>query len=89
MSIYAVFLNDPDKGAWDRLKAEWPKPGHFIVTNRLAFIAAKDGVTTEEVIDTVGMSSERKVSGIVTRVTYSTINGWNRPAVWEWLEGNQ
>ena len=89
MSIYAVFLNDPDEGAWNRLKAEWPKPDHFIVNDRLAFVAPKEGVTTEEVGDAVGMDSEHKVSGIVTRVHYNTINGWNRQAVWEWLEENQ
>ena len=89
MSIYAVFLNEPDKSAWNRLKAEWPKPRHFIVTDQLAFIAPKKGATTEDVGDIVGMNEDHTVSGIVTKVNFSTINGWNRQAVWQWLEDNQ
>ncbi len=89
MSIYLVALNKPDEGAWNRLKAKWPKPSHFIVTDQIAFVAPEEGTITEDVSGIVGMSEDHTVSGIVTRVNYNAINGWNRQAVWEWLEEQQ
>lgn len=89
MSIYAVSLDNPDKDAWDRLKAKWPKPYHVIVNNQFAFVAPTRDVTTEDVSYVVGMNDDLRVSGIVAKVSYNAINGWSRQAVWEWLEENQ
>jgi len=89
MSIYLVALNRPDEGAWDRVKAQWPKPNHFIITDQIAFVAPEEGTTTEDVSVVVGMNEDHTVSGIVTRANYNAINGWNRQAVWEWLEEHQ
>ena len=89
MSIYLVVLNEPDEGAWERLKNKWPKPNHYILTDRLAFISPKEVLLTEDITHAVGMNNEFDTTGFVTEVRYGTINGWNRQALWEWLEKNQ
>ena len=89
MSIYLVALNQPDKDAWERLKTEWPKPRHYLLTDRLAFVAPEEILLTEDITDTVGMNDEHDVTGFVVEIEYGTINGWNRQALWEWLRKNQ
>ena len=89
MSIYLVALNQPDKGAWERLKAEWPKPRHYLLTDQLAFVAPEEILLTEDITDIVGMNDEHDVTGFVVEMEYGTINGWNRQALWEWLRKNQ
>ena len=89
MSTYVVYLDKLDEAAWERLKAKWPKPKHIIVSDRLAFVSPTQGVTAEDVGDAVGMNEDHEVSGIVAKVNYSTINGWSRQAVWQWLKENQ
>ncbi len=89
MTVYAVFLNEPNPNALDRLKAEWPKPDHLIVTDSLALISTDKGITAEDVTDVVGMNKEQNVSGIVSRVDYTAVNGWNRQSIWQWLADKQ
>ena len=83
-----IALNKPDAGAWERLKSHWPKR-HYILTDRLAFIAPEELTITEEVSDAVGVNSEHEVTGVVVEIQYETINGWNRKALWEWLSKHQ
>ena len=89
MSIYLVALNQPDEGAWERLKAEWPKSRRYILTDRLAFVAPEEMSLTEDIGEIVGMNAEFDVTGFVAEIQYGTINGWNRQALWEWLSKNQ
>ena len=89
MSIFLVALNEPNAGAWERLKAEWPKPRSYILTDRLAFVSPEEPVLTEDVGDIVGMNDEHDVTGFVTEIQYGAINGWNRQALWEWLRKMQ
>ena len=88
MSIYLVALNQPDEGAWTRLKAEWPKR-HYTLTDRLAFIAPEEPILTEEICQSIGMSTEADVTGFVAKIDYGALNGWNRQALWEWLSKHQ
>ena len=89
MSIYLVALNQPDEGAWERLKDARPESRRYVLTDRLAFVAPEEILLTEEVGEIVGMNDEHEVTGIVTEIQYDTINGWNRQAVWEWLRKHQ
>ena len=89
MSIYLIALDRPDEGAWERLKAEWPKSRRYILTERLAFVAPEDIMLTEDIGEAIGMNEEFEVSGIVTEIQYDTTNGWHRQAVWEWLRKHQ
>ena len=85
MSIYLVALNQPDEGAWERLKAEWPKSRYYVLTGRLAFVAPEEVMLTEDIGEIVGMNDKHEVSGIVTEVQYDTINGWESADGMEWL----
>ena len=89
MSIYLVALNQPDEGAWERLKAEWPKSRRYVLTDRLAFIAPEEITLTEDIGEIVGMNEEHHVTGFVAEIQYDAINGWNRQAIWEWLQKHQ
>lgn len=89
MTVYLVVLEHPDKKAWQRLKDEWPKPRHYILTEQIAFVAPEQSVLTEDVGDIVGMNEAHEVSGVVTEVMYTTINGWALQSVWEWLRKHQ
>ena len=40
MSVYAVFLNEPDETVWQKLKEEWPKR-HYVLTGNMAFVAPR------------------------------------------------
>ena len=88
MSIYLVALNDPAEDAWIQVRESWPER-HYILTDRLAFIAPEDTLLTETVGEMVGMNEERKLSGFVVEITYEAINGWNRPGLWEWMRKYQ
>lgn len=89
MSIYLVALNRPDEGAWERLKAKWPKSRRYLLTDRLAFVAPEEAVLTEDIGEIVGMNEEHDVTGFVAEIQYDNINGWNRQAIWEWLRKHQ
>ena len=89
MSIYLVALNQPDEGAWERLKAEWPNSRSYVLTERLAFVAPEEITLTEDIGGIVGMNEEHEVTGFVAEIQYDTINGWNRQAIWEWLRKHQ
>ena len=84
MSTYLVILNDPNEEAWKRLADKWPDR-HYIVTDRLAFVAPEGISITEEITETVGLNENHKVVGIAAEIQHGAINGWSRRGLWEWL----
>ncbi len=82
MSTYAIFLNQPSERAWDTIKKKWPDR-HFVLDDRLAFIAPEGITLTSEIAETVGVKSEEGSLGVV--VEFSSYSGFNRSDLWEWL----
>lgn len=82
MSTYAVFLNAPNQSAWDAIRAEWPGR-HFILDDRLAFVAPEGISTTADIANAVGINPETGRQGIV--LEHSVHTGFNRNDLWEWL----
>ncbi len=82
MAIYAVFLNDPNEEAWERVKKHW-SGRHYILTDHLAFVAPEETTLTEEVASKIGMNEEEGVTGIV--IESSGHFGFNSSSLWEWM----
>jgi len=82
MSVYAIYLNEPDEDAWKALKETWPDR-HFILTDCMAFAAPQGITTTSDIINAVGIGEEREVVGIVFELNAN--GGYNRGDLWEWL----
>ena len=82
MSVYAVFLNRADEGAWQALREGWPGR-HFILTDHMAFVAPEGISTTAQVSETVGIDSDSGLLGVVLEV--SAYSGFNQTGLWEWL----
>ena len=80
--VFAVVLNDPSEFAWERLR-EIAEEHHFVLTERIAFIAVPANVVTGDLSDQIGMNKTNTVSGIVMRL--GSYNGWNKRTLWEWL----
>ena len=82
MSVYAVFLNDPNEEAWERVKEVW-RERQYILTDRLAFVAPEETTLAEEIADVIGMNEEGGMVGIV--IESSGHFGLNKPTLWEWM----
>ncbi|MCY3880233.1 MAG: hypothetical protein OXF74_13770 [Rhodobacteraceae bacterium] len=83
MTVYAVFLNEPDETTWATLREKWPNGRSFILTDNMAFVAPEGLTLTAEIAEAVGIGVERGVLGIVFE--WAAHNGFNRGALWEWL----
>ena len=81
MTVYAVFLNQPDDAAWAALAEHWPNGRHFILTGNMAFVAPEGITTTAQIAKAVGIGEGRL--GVV--FDWSAHNGFNRSDLWEWL----
>ena len=82
MSVYAIILNEPDEGAWERVSNEWPK--HYFLNDSVAFVAPDDPVSLAgEIGEKVGMNADHSVVGIVIEV--GSNNGYNYQTLWEWM----
>ena len=82
MSIYAVFLNEPNEEAWARLRKHWKKR-QYVLTDRLAFVAPEEATLTEEIANEIGMNKEEQITGIV--IESSEHFGFNSRSLWEWM----
>ena len=83
MSTFAVYLHQPDQGAWDAIRTNWPNR-HFILDDRVALVAPAGVTLTADVAKAVGMDAETGSRlGLVVEV--STYFGFNRSDLWEWL----
>lgn len=89
MSMYIIVLASPDdsKAVWAKVRKSWPKPHHFIVDDRVAFIApGEEALLVGDILKKIGMvkGSKNPVSGFVSRLGAN--NGlWQRD-LWEWME---
>lgn len=79
---FAIVLDRPDAETWATVKDLWPE-GHFIHTDRLAYLRLPTATLTSTIANQVGMNRDRRVVGIVLRV--DSYYGWNDPGLWEWL----
>ena len=84
MSVFAIFLNEPDETAWETLKEKWPNGRSFILTGNLAFVAPEGIVVTSEISEALGIGGETERRGIVFEL--GSYNGYNRGSLWEWVK---
>ena len=83
MSTFAVYLHQPDAGAWEAIRQNWPNR-HFILDERVAFVAPEGIVLTSDVAKTVGVATDADSRlGIVLEI--SAYFGFDRNDLWEWL----
>lgn len=82
MSVYAVFLNNPDEKAWQLLREKWPNR-HFILTSNMAFVSPEEITLTARIMDTLEIGEDRNIHGIVFGV--DDYSGFARPDLWEWF----
>jgi len=83
MTVYAVFLNEPDETAWAALQEKWPNGRSFILTDNMAFVAPEGIVLTTEISKAVGIGEDNDRLGLVFE--WTAHNGFNRGDLWEWL----
>ena len=83
MSIYMIVLDEPDKFTLDSVRKKWPR-NHFVVDDRVAFIAPDEPVLTKEIQERIEMGGERRIGGIVAKIGASS--GYWDPSLWEWME---
>lgn len=82
MSVYLIALNEPGDETWEKVRESWPDR-HYILTDRMAFVAPDGIAVTQDIADTLGMNSEHGISGIV--VELDNYGGFNRSALVEWI----
>lgn len=82
MTIYAVFINEPNPEAWRRIEEFWGRRSYFL-TDNMAFVATKAPALTEEIAEHAGVNAETGASGVVTEI--AAYHGYNKPALWEWM----
>ena len=83
MTVYAVYLNEPDETAWTALREHWPNGRHFILTDNLAFVAPEGIITTSQIAEATGIGEEQELLGLVFE--WSAHHGFNHSDLWEWL----
>ena len=83
MPVFTVILDQPHEEAWCKLKSEYAN--WYILNDRTALIAPENPLTlSPEIAGTVGMSSDRAVSGMVVEVAHC--HGHRDPGLQEWLD---
>ena len=82
MSTFAIYLNAPNEAAWSAVRQAWPGR-HFILDDRLAFVAPTDDTLTSDIAAHVGMDAGGP-HGVVAEIT--SYFGYNRPDLWEWMQ---
>ena len=91
MSVYMVVLEKPSKEVWSIIRKKWPNRQHYILDERIAFIAHTPSIVRGEIMltgdlsDLLGMNEKKKVTGFVLEVP-ETIDGWHENTFWEWME---
>ncbi len=50
MTIYAIFIDEPNPEAWRKIKDFWGRRSYFLTAN-LAFVAARASALTEKTAD--------------------------------------
>ena len=83
MSIYLIALNEDSPNDWESLKEAWPDR-HYILTDRLAFVAPRGISLTEDIAETLGMDDDSNITGLVIE-WQEPCTGYNRKALWEWI----
>ena len=84
MSIYLIALNDDSPDEWGTLKKSWPNR-HYILTNRLAFVAPEGISLTEDIGEILGIDEEGDITGLVIE-WQEPCYGYNKKALWEWTK---
>ena len=80
MAVFAIILDEDTPNDWDELKRNFPSDDYFVLTERVAFVdSVKPSLKTAELS---GVSPDNPGMAIHIR----RIDGWNDPAVWEWIE---
>ena len=79
MSIYAIYLNGSDENSWKLVREKWPER-HFILDDRLAFVAPTETTTTQDIAENVALDDK---GGLV--FNWSAYGGFNSRKLWEWL----
>ncbi|MCY3725012.1 MAG: hypothetical protein OXF95_00020 [Rhodobacteraceae bacterium] len=82
MSVYAVFLSEPNEKSWNDLKAKYPSR-NFILSENMAFVAPEDVTLTSDIMEVVGVGKDTDQLGIVFEL--DSYNGFHRGELWEWL----
>ena len=83
MPTYLIALNAPDSAVWERVRSVWPDD-HFILTDCLAFVSSDDSnLLTQDIAESLGMTAEDNVLGLVTEV--KGLAGRNSTSFAEWL----
>lgn len=91
MNVYMVVLEKPNEEVWAAIRKKWPDRQHYILDERVAFIALSPSrvrgqvILTEDLSNELGMEEKKKVVGLVLEVPDS-INGWQEGTFWEWIE---
>lgn len=62
VDVYAVILREPEEAVWQKIREEWPDR-HYILTDRLAFVALSGVSTADQICATLGISP--KIHGLV------------------------
>lgn len=82
MTIYAVFLNDPNPEAWRRIEEFRGRRACFL-TDNMAFVATRAPASTEEIAAHAGVDEETGASGVVTEI--AAYHGYDKSALWDWM----
>ncbi|MCY4385992.1 MAG: hypothetical protein OXC18_02695 [Desulfurellaceae bacterium] len=82
-----IALEKPNKKVWSALKEEWPGRQHYILDERIAFIAPPSlpFILTDDVCEALGIDETDQVTGVVLEVP-KTISGWHENTFWEWMD---
>ena len=82
MSISAIILHEPNEAVWQAVRNTWLGGRHYILTDRVAFVAPEGITLTQDIANRIGMSGN--VLGIV--IEFDKYSGFNHSGLWEWLD---
>ena len=83
MSVYAVVLQKPDKGAWHTIEEKW-SDRHYIWNDYVAFVAPLGIATATHISDLIGFNNKGNKKGMVIEITPSQ-QGFASAGFVQWL----
>ena len=87
MSVYLVAVNEPDNATHLKAMLEDRWPGnHYFVTEQLAFVSPDAPIVVDQICEAIGMDPEGQITGLVAKVDYDFMDGWNSRGLWEWVD---
>ena len=86
MAIYTVVVKDSSKReiVENAVKRKFLNSEIYNHSDNVFFVSLKEMLYLDDIAQAIGFSADQKISGFIVKT--STIQGWDSPKLWEWME---